>query len=166
MFDVGWSEILVIAVVAIIFIGPRELIPMLRAFGKYAGKLKRMAADFQAQFNEALREVELDSITKEVEQVRKISPLGDIKKELEDEMRPIGATMEDLARPIKPPAESAPAKSEAEAHPDAPKLKTTAAKKDGPPEPKKAAAKPAKAKPRRAPKPSPKRAAGAGGERS
>lgn len=154
MFDIGWSELLVVAVVAIIFIGPRDLIPMLRTFGKYAGKLKRMAADFQSQFNEALREVELDSITKEVEEVRKISPLGDIKKEIEDEMRPIGATMEDIARPIKPQAESTPEKSEAASKPEA--AKTESAKTEKP------AAKPAKAKAKTpsAAKPAPRRAAG------
>ncbi|HSM20184.1 MAG TPA: Sec-independent protein translocase protein TatB, partial [Hyphomicrobiales bacterium] len=112
MFDIGWSELLVVAVVAIIFIGPRELVPMLRTFGQYAGKLKRMAGEFQSQFNEALREAELDQITKEVEDIRKSSPVGDIKKELESEMQPIGASMEDLTRPIKPKAESAPDKGD------------------------------------------------------
>lgn len=129
MFDIGWSELLVVAVVAIIFIGPRELVPMLRTFGQYAGKLKRMAGEFQSQFNEALREAELDQITKEVEDIRKSSPVGDIKKELESEMQPIGASMEDLTRPIKPKAESATDKG------------------DGAKADEKAAAKPAKSEP-------------------
>jgi sec-independent protein translocase protein TatB len=144
MFDIGWSELLVVAVVAIIFIGPRELIPMLRAFGKYAGKLKRMAAEFQSQFNEALREVELDQITKEVEEIRKISPVGDIKKELEAEMKPIGAAVGDIAKPIE-----APAKGTATAE-DKAAAKTAGSK------PEKAAAKPAKPKTRSAAKPAPK----------
>jgi len=142
MFDIGWSELLVVAVVAIIFIGPRDLIPMLRAFGKYAGKLKRMASEFQSQFNEALREVELDQIAKEVEEIRKISPVADIKKELEEEMKPIGATMEDIVRPIKAPVEGEKAEGEkaesAEAK-GAPAAAKPAAKKAAP-----KAAKPAK----------------------
>jgi sec-independent protein translocase protein TatB len=144
MFDIGWSELLVVAVVAIIFIGPRELIPMLRAFGKYAGKLKRMASEFQSQFNEALREVELDQIAKEVEEIRKISPVGDIEKELEAEMKPIGAAVGDIAKPIEAPAKS---KAAAEGK---------AAAKTAGPKPEKAAAKPAKPKTRSAAKPAPK----------
>jgi sec-independent protein translocase protein TatB len=143
MFDIGWSELLVVAVVAIIFIGPRELIPMLRAFGKYAGKLKRMAAEFQSQFNEALREVELDQIAKEVEEIRKISPAEDIKKELEAEMKPIGAAVGDIAKTIDAPAKGAAATDD------------KAAAKPAGPKPEKAAAKPAKPKTRSAAKPAP-----------
>ena len=62
MFDIGWSELLVIAVVAIVVVGPRELPRLLRTFGHYAGKLKRAAFDFQRQFDDAMRESELDEM--------------------------------------------------------------------------------------------------------
>src|SRR6185295_3515459 len=71
MFDIGWSELVVIAVVAIVVIGPKDLPGALRAFGRWTGKLKRMARDFQGQFSEALREAELDD-------------LKNIKKEMTD----------------------------------------------------------------------------------
>ena len=58
MFDIGWSEILVIAVVAIVVVGPKELPRMLRTFGKTMGQVRRMANDFKRQFDEALREAE------------------------------------------------------------------------------------------------------------
>ena len=53
MFDIGWSELLVIAVVAIVVIGPKELPRLMRTFGHYTGRLRRAAADFQRQFEEA-----------------------------------------------------------------------------------------------------------------
>ncbi len=71
MFDIGWSELLVIAVIAVIFVGPKDLPRMLRAFGKTMGKMRRMAGDFQRQFNDALKEAELDEIKKSVESVGK-----------------------------------------------------------------------------------------------
>ena len=62
MFDIGWSELLVIAVVAIIVVGPKELPRLMRTFGHYAGKVRHMAADFQRQFEEAVRDSEIDEV--------------------------------------------------------------------------------------------------------
>jgi sec-independent protein translocase protein TatB len=84
MFDLSWTELLVIAVVAIIVVGPKDLPRALRAIGRWTGKAKRMARDFQNQFNEALREAELDTIKKEVESVGKIDPMADMRKEVRE----------------------------------------------------------------------------------
>jgi sec-independent protein translocase protein TatB len=96
MLDIGWSELLVIAVVAIIFVGPRDLIPMLRTFGQYAAKLKKMAGEFQSQFNDALREAELDDIQKTVSDVRNMTPLNALKDQFESEMGDIGKLTEGI----------------------------------------------------------------------
>jgi sec-independent protein translocase protein TatB len=58
MFDIGWSEILMIAVVAIIVVGPKDLPRMLRTLGKTMGQLRRTANDFKRQFDDALKEAE------------------------------------------------------------------------------------------------------------
>jgi sec-independent protein translocase protein TatB len=71
MFDVGWSELMVIAVVAIVVIGPKDLPRVMRVVGQWSGKVKRMGRDFQRQFNEALREAELDDVRKDVEALGK-----------------------------------------------------------------------------------------------
>lgn len=84
MFDLSWAELLVIAVVAIIVVGPKDLPRALRALGHWSGKAKRAARDFQNQFNEAMREAELDTIRKEVESVGKIDPLSDMRKEVRE----------------------------------------------------------------------------------
>src|SRR5512134_795369 len=70
MFDIGWSELLVIAVVAIVVVGPRELPKLMRTFGYYAGKLRRAAAEFRRQFDDAMREAELDEVKKAIESVK------------------------------------------------------------------------------------------------
>ena len=64
MFDIGWSELVVIAVVALIAIGPKELPGVLRTVGQYMGKIRRMASEFQGQFQEAMREAEMADLKK------------------------------------------------------------------------------------------------------
>jgi sec-independent protein translocase protein TatB len=66
MFDIAWSEFLVVAVVALVVVGPRDLPGLLRNVGRMMGTVRRMAGEFQSQFNEALREAELDELRREV----------------------------------------------------------------------------------------------------
>jgi len=67
VFDIAWGEFIVIAVVALIVIGPKELPGVLRAIGQWTTKIRRMAAEFQGQFQEALREAEMADLKKEVD---------------------------------------------------------------------------------------------------
>jgi sec-independent protein translocase protein TatB len=82
MFDIGWTEMLVIAIVMIVVVGPKDLPKMLRTFGKTTAKLRSMAGDFQKQFNEALKEAELDEVKKSVDSLRGLNPTAEIKKQL------------------------------------------------------------------------------------
>ncbi|SDA42982.1 Sec-independent protein translocase protein TatB [Mesorhizobium qingshengii] len=82
MFEVGWTEMLVIAIVMIVVVGPKDLPNMLRTFGRTTAKLRTMAADFQKQFNEALKEAELDDVKKSVDELRNLSPAAEIRKQL------------------------------------------------------------------------------------
>lgn len=82
MFEVGWTEMLVIAVVMIVVVGPKDLPNMLRTFGRTTAKLRAMAGDFQKQFNEALKEAELDDVKKSVDELRGLSPVAEIRKQL------------------------------------------------------------------------------------
>ncbi|MCC8965581.1 twin-arginine translocase subunit TatB [Bradyrhizobium sp. Pear76] len=70
MFDIGWSELVVIAVVALIAIGPKELPGVLRMVGQWMGKARRMASEFQGQFQEAMREAEMADLKKGFDEVR------------------------------------------------------------------------------------------------
>jgi sec-independent protein translocase protein TatB len=70
MFDIGWSELVVIAVVALIAIGPKELPGVLRMVGQWIGKARKMAAEFQGQFQEAMREAEMADIKKSFDEVK------------------------------------------------------------------------------------------------
>jgi sec-independent protein translocase protein TatB len=82
MFDIGWTEMLVIAVVMIVVVGPKDLPRMLRTFGKTTAKLRAMAGDFQKQFNDALKEAELEDVKKSVDELRNLNPANEIRKQL------------------------------------------------------------------------------------
>src|ERR1700674_2558839 len=70
MFDIGGSELVVIAVVALIAIGPKELPGVLRMVGQWMGKARKMAAEFQGQFQEAMREAEMADLKKSFDEVK------------------------------------------------------------------------------------------------
>jgi sec-independent protein translocase protein TatB len=73
MFDIGWSELVVIAVVALIAIGPKELPGVLRMVGQWMGKARKMASEFQGQFQEAMREAEMADIKKSFDEVKDVA---------------------------------------------------------------------------------------------
>jgi sec-independent protein translocase protein TatB len=83
MFDIGWSEFVVIGVVALIVIGPKELPAVLRAIGQWTTKIRRMAGEFQSQFQEAMREAEMADLKKQVD------GLGDAAKGLAADLDPL-----------------------------------------------------------------------------
>ena len=122
MFDIGWNELLVIAMVAIVVIGPKDLPRVMRTVGQWVRKLKRMGGEFQSQFNEALREAELDDVRKSVVELGKINPLtnlrdevtrvgDDIKQGLDVNAPSAAATAADATPAEAPPVEASPAES-------------------------------------------------------
>jgi sec-independent protein translocase protein TatB len=78
MFDFSWGELLLIGAVALIVIGPKELPAVLRAVGQWTTKIRRMAGEFQSQFQEAMREAEMADLKKEVDSAMSVGsdPLG------------------------------------------------------------------------------------------
>lgn len=69
MFDITSTKLLLLGIVALVVIGPKDLPVLLRTLGKYMGMIKRQAAEFRAQFEEAMRESELEQLKKDVEQM-------------------------------------------------------------------------------------------------
>lgn len=110
MFDLGWSEILVIAIVLIVVVGPKDLPKVLRSFGRTTAKLRTMAGEFRRQFDDALREAELDDVKTLVDDVRKLDPRNEIKKHLnplQQVGRDIKKELDDTTRLMSSPEPSA-----------------------------------------------------------
>lgn len=102
MFDIGWTEMLVIAVVMIVVVGPKDLPKMLRTFGRTTAKLRSMAGDFQKQFNDALKEAELDDVKKSVDSLRSLNPANEIKKQLNPFEKAAADVRAGLDKALKP----------------------------------------------------------------
>ncbi len=80
MFDIGWTELLVIAVVLIVVVGPKDLPPMLRAFGKMTQRARKVAGEFRAQFDEALREADMDDVRQTLSDAQKLNPVNTLRE--------------------------------------------------------------------------------------
>jgi sec-independent protein translocase protein TatB len=111
MFDISWTEFLLIGVVALVVIGPKELPGVMRTLGQYTRKIRSMAADFQNQFQEAMREAEMADLKKQVDDlahdVKHYDPLKDVRADVEA----IGKNLDkDPNKDLENPAASLPAK--------------------------------------------------------
>jgi len=118
MFDLGWSEMLVILVVALIVIGPKDLPKVARQIGRWTGKARAMAREFQRSFDDMAREAELEEIKANLQKMnpanlehtiretidpdRKLEKALDVRDTFEAETR---AIEQELARPtaVEPP---------------------------------------------------------------
>ena len=105
MLDIGWTELLLIAVVAIVVIGRKDLPRAMRVVGQWTGKLKKIAREFQGQFNDALREAELESVQRDLQEVGKIDPVADVRKQM-------SSTADDIRKGLDKPAQPPPASSQ------------------------------------------------------
>jgi sec-independent protein translocase protein TatB len=121
MFDIGWSEMLVILVVALVVIGPRDLPKVARQVGRWTGKARAMAREFQRSFDDMAREAELEEIKAGLQKMnpaslestirdtvdpdRKLEQALDVRDTLAAEGRSIEAEL--AAEPAPAPAEPA-----------------------------------------------------------
>ncbi|MEM1283899.1 MAG: Sec-independent protein translocase protein TatB [Pseudomonadota bacterium] len=117
MFDIGGYELILIAVVAILVVGPRELPGMLRSIGQFVRQGRQMMSTVQRQFNDALKEAELDDVRNTINDVRSLNPATQIKNTIAKEMKPltdVGDSLKD-ATSSDPTAMKAPKQSSAQA---------------------------------------------------
>ena len=122
MFDIGWSELVLIAVVALIVIGPKELPGVLRMVGQWMGKARKMAAEFQGQFQEAMREAEMADLKKSFDEVKEAATgftSGNLMTSLEKD---VGNSLriEDVDKPAALPADASTTDAPTSAKIDAP----------------------------------------------
>lgn len=98
MLDIGWSELLVVAVIALVIVGPKELPALLRMIGKYMGLIKRQAQEFRSQFDEAIKDTEFEQVKQDFQDIKSDAEatLRDASRGIEDEMR----DLDDISREV------------------------------------------------------------------
>ncbi len=111
MFDIAWSELLVIIVVALVVVGPKDLPRLMRTAGQWAGRARAMADQFRRSFDDIARQSELDELRQEVNRLQSTQVI-DPRAEIETAMYPTGnplsgSPMDDVS-PVSAP-EPAPA---------------------------------------------------------
>jgi sec-independent protein translocase protein TatB len=112
MFDISWTEFLLIGIVALVFIGPKELPGVMRTLGQYTRKIRGMAAEFQGQFQEAMREAEMADLKKSVDDlasdIKNYDPLKGAREDVEAIGKDLSKDFEnkplDLMKPQEPNA--------------------------------------------------------------
>ena len=111
MFDISWTEFLLIGVVALIVIGPKELPAVLRTLGQWTRKVRSMAADFQNQFQEAMREAEMADLKKDIDDIahgiKRFDPLKDVRADIEAAGKDIRSSLEQTSASVTPATGSA-----------------------------------------------------------
>jgi sec-independent protein translocase protein TatB len=137
MFDIGWSEMAVILLVALIVIGPKDLPRVARTMGRWVAKGRAMAREFQTALEDMAREAELDKVKSEIEKAgrtdvgktieRTIDPTGELSKAFDPST---------IAKPATPPKASESAAKEAPATATAPEATAGADGKAAPAGPK------------------------------
>jgi sec-independent protein translocase protein TatB len=119
MFDFDVSKLMIVAIVALAVIPPKDLPRVMRTVGQFVGKMRRMAAEFQGQFMDAMREADLESVKKEFEAIgeqAKINASFDPAAMIRDDVTkaaetPTKVTTSEIAlnAPTVPPAAEPPA---------------------------------------------------------
>jgi sec-independent protein translocase protein TatB len=138
MFDIGWSEMAVILMVALIVIGPKDLPRVARSIGKWTAKARGMAREFQRSLDDMAREADLQDIKAEVDKLSRVDvrhrleetldPQGDLRRSLN---APVDADLRgsDMAEPDSPMPEIEPAKLPATAPAAGPEVSAVSGEK-------------------------------------
>ena len=99
MFDIGWSEMAVILMVALIVIGPKDLPRVARTVGKWTAKARGMAREFQRSLDDMAREAELQDVKAEIDKLSRV----DVRHRIEETIDPAGDLRRTLNAPVAAP---------------------------------------------------------------
>ncbi|MBI1329864.1 MAG: twin-arginine translocase subunit TatB [Alphaproteobacteria bacterium] len=83
MFDIGWSELLVVLVVALVVVGPKDLPRLARMAGQWMARARAMADQFRKSFDEMARQAELEELRSEIQALRSQKPMAELERRLD-----------------------------------------------------------------------------------
>ena len=99
MFDIGWDELLVIAIVALVVIGPKDLPHAFRIAGRWMARARTMAREFQSHIDDLMQESELNDLKREISDVPRPKIMDEIDGELMSGRLPSKPTVTEPAKP-------------------------------------------------------------------
>ncbi len=107
--DLSWSHMLLVLVVALVVVGPKDLPKLMRKMGQYMAKARGMADQFRRSFDEMSRQSELDELRKELDELRNVRPLADVDEQLSQTFAGPAVSFESEAKSEAPANDEAPA---------------------------------------------------------
>jgi sec-independent protein translocase protein TatB len=119
MFDLfSWQHIILLLVVALVVVGPKDLPRLMNMMGRWAGKARAMANEFRKSFDEMARQAELDELRKEIEELKKNNPISGLNEAMNE-------VQSEIDRPVELPAASEPGPVEGSSEPRAGEFEVT-----------------------------------------
>jgi len=113
MFDLfAWQHIVIMLVVALVVVGPKDLPRLMHMAGKWAGKARAMASEFRKSFDEMARQAELDELRREIDELKKNNPISGLNEAMNE-------VQSEIDRPVELPAASEPGPVEGSSEPRA-----------------------------------------------
>ena len=94
----GFFELMLIAVIALIVVGPKDLPKLMRSAGRFVAKARAMANEFTSAFDQMAREAEMEELRKEIDDLKKNNPVAEMKRAVDDELKPIDKELREEAR--------------------------------------------------------------------
>ena len=121
----GFFELMLVAIVALIVVGPKDLPKLMRSAGRMAAKARSMAREFTVAFDQMARETEMEELRKELDDLKRNNPVADVKRAVDETLAPIDKELRDEANELKdavtkPVAGDAPASKPQEGSDEAP----------------------------------------------
>ena len=101
--DLSWSHMLLVLMVALVVVGPKDLPKVMRTMGQWAAKARAMADQFRKSFDEMARQSELDELRKEVDALRQMRPLADTERAMSEALSaPMKISVDDTPKDVEP----------------------------------------------------------------
>lgn len=101
MPEVGFFEIVVIAIIALVVVGPKDLPKLMRMAGRFAAQARRMASEFTSAFNQMARESEMEEMRREIEALKRNNVVAETKRSIEEAIRPAAEAVRNEAAQIR-----------------------------------------------------------------
>ncbi len=101
MPEVGFLEIVVVAIIALVVVGPKDLPHLMRMAGRMVAQARRMASEFTAAFNQMARESEMEDMRREIDALKHNNVVAETRKSIDDAMRPVAAAVRSEAAELR-----------------------------------------------------------------
>lgn len=85
----GFFELVIVGVVALVVVGPKDLPRLMRMAGRFVAKARKLAGEFTAAFDQMAREAEMEDLRKEIEELKKANPVAEAKRAVDDALAPV-----------------------------------------------------------------------------